>query len=71
MPHPFSDTLTKSASDLFQIAVNMAGFDAQSLLLTIYRLQKGRDARANALTVEKAMGILSRGHPVLREWGSK
>ena len=60
---PLADTLTKSARDLFKIAVNVAGFDAQELLLMTYRLQHGRDARASSATVAKAMDAIRNGPP--------
>lgn len=54
------DTLTRDASDLFKIAVNIAGFDAFEVMREINRLQRGRDAKASILTVEKALLLVSR-----------
>lgn len=53
--------MSRSASDLFLIAVRLAGFDAAELMHEIHRRVGRRSPeRINAATVEAAMGAVRR-----------
>jgi hypothetical protein len=41
----------------------VAGFDGIEVMREVHRLQRGRHARANATTVERALGIVLKRFP--------
>ncbi len=53
---------SKTAEDLFKIAINLAGFDKYELMREIHRRQRGREALVNSATVENAMQVISDRH---------
>lgn len=58
------DQFSKNASDLYKIAVNVAGFDAFELMREIHR--RSPTAKVSARTVETAMGRLQDGAQVAK-----
>jgi hypothetical protein len=48
-------SMSRNASDLFKIAVTVAGFNAGKLMLEIHRLQRDHSRLINSRTVERAM----------------
>jgi hypothetical protein len=50
---------SRNASDLFRIAVGIAGFNASDLMKEITKRQGRRDAIVNMQTVDNAMQVIS------------